>query len=168
MNDSPEPLIEYVQGIAERNDRATLAALRSGLRADRQWDALRIVMPFVHTGREADEDLAVLVAALFALHPRSGATPFARMLRVIDAKREGAGIEDRFMALLAADRADLPHHLRHLVALLAGENEPIDWHALYRDLRFWGGGRTQRRWARQFWGATAPSEADTDPSTPTS
>lgn len=59
--------------------------------------------------------------------------------------------ERRFIALLDADRDQLPHRLRQMVALL--KEQAIDFDALLNGLLYWDGDqkRTQNIWARDFY-----------------
>jgi len=71
------------------------------------------------------------------------------------------GVERRFMALLAADREDIGHHLRSLMGLLRQHDVPVNWLQLLRDLGRWPQPErdVQRRWARSFWGSTTPDQS---------
>jgi CRISPR system Cascade subunit CasB len=53
--------------------------------------------------------------------------------------------------LLDADRDQLPHRLRQMIALL--KDFPIDFESLLESLIFWNDDRkrTQTRWAREFY-----------------
>jgi len=59
--------------------------------------------------------------------------------------------ERRFINLLDADRDQLPHRLRQMIALL--KEQAIDFDALLRGLQHWNGNqkRTQNAWARDFY-----------------
>lgn len=154
-----DPLVAYLETLASNLDRAKLAALRSGLRADRRWDALRIVLPFVpdREFRAQREDDALLLAGLFALHPVSGSVSLARALRMAAEERDSQSMEARFAALLGAERRDLDDHLRHAVQLLANGKRPpaIDWQRFHRDLQRWNQDWVRRAWARDYWGTTS-------------
>lgn len=72
-------------------------------------------------------------------------------------------IERRFVALLDADEAQLPHHLRQMVQLLRTEDGiPIHWAELLADLRQWNRDdrRVQQRWARAFYREALATDAD--------
>lgn len=62
-------------------------------------------------------------------------------------------VEKRFVALLNAEREDLPLHLRHAVSLLRAHDIPVDWARLLTDLASWDreDRRVQSAWARAFW-----------------
>jgi len=161
-NTKQHRLIRHLYELAERDDRASLAALRDGLRPDRSWAALRIVVPRVQS-RFAEDD-ALLIGALFGLYPEKGSTSLASALRRVLDRTQSESIERRFEAMLGASKADLPDHLRHAVALIRGSAPPIglDWGRLYADLRRWTP-MTRRRWAREFW---TSSRTETDDSSP--
>ncbi len=155
-------LIANLEYLAERNDRAALAALRASLRERHALEALRYVLPFLgkDAGRRAEDD-ACLVAGLFALHPESGSLTLASALRRL--RESGSdSTEARFLGLLSANRADLPTHLRHAVALVAGKKLALDWNDLFTAIRFWDHDDdfVRRRWAADFWAGGQP-EAET-------
>jgi CRISPR system Cascade subunit CasB len=153
-------LIAYLEQLADRNDRAALAALRGSLREGHSLEALRYVLPLL--GKDAGgraEDDACLVAGLFALHPERGSLTLASALRYV---REGGSdsTEARFIALLAARREDLPTHLRHAVGLVAGKKLALEWNDLYTGIRWWDheDDFVRRRWAADFWAGRQPAE----------
>lgn len=157
MSDSserPDPLVDHLEALAAREDRATLALLRASLGDGRTLDALGVVLPFVTRDprwRTRAEDDAMLLAGLFALHPESGERSLPAVLSEI--ARTSESVELRFRAMLGASRADLPTHLRHAVALAASHKSPIDWSDLHRAIRFWehDDDLARRDWARDFW-----------------
>lgn len=124
-------------------------------------------------------DMHYLVAGLWAAHWREGQSQTRIKLAVavglhdkerrdkMSAKERSnpTSTEKRFITLLDADREQLPHRLRQMVALL-GE-QPIDFQALLDDLLRWNSEskRTQTTWARDFYrtlNPTAQSEPDTE------
>lgn len=155
-------LIAYLEQLAERNDRGSLAALRASLREGEVLQALRYVLPFLgrDAGRRAEDD-ACLVAGLFALHPESGPLTLASALRLAHA-HGSESTEARFRALLSARRAALPIHLRHAVALVAGNAFALDWNDLYTTIRYWDheDDFVRRRWAADFWAGPPPTTAE--------
>lgn len=163
-----QSLIAYLEQLAERDDRASLAALRASLRDGHSLQALRFVLPFLgrEAGRRAEDD-ACLVAGLFALHPDSGSLTLASALRLV---REGGSdsTEGRFLALLSARHADLPTHLRHSIALVAGKKLALDWNDLYTAVRWWDheDDFVRRRWAADFWAGRQPEVATPTKATP--
>jgi len=146
-------LVDHLESLAQREDRATLALLRGTLREERRLDGLPVVLPFVtERGRLRDraEDDALLLAALFALHPEPGPHSLASALRSVSQTSES--VELRFRALLSASREDLPTHLRHAVSLAASQGIALDYRDLHAAIRFWDrSDRTRRQWARAFW-----------------
>lgn len=153
-------LVEHLKTIAEREDRATLAALRASLQEGRELEGLRVVLPFLgkQPTRRVQDD-ALLLAGLFALHPESGSLTLASALRLMAATSES--VELRFRALLNAGREDLATHLRHAVALAASGGHALDWSNLRRVIRQWdhADGNVRREWARDFW---AENDSDED------
>lgn len=161
-----DPLVRYLEQVAQREERATLAALRRSLQEDHALDGLRVVLPFL--GRESTrraEDDALLLAGLFALHPESGALTLAGALRLVAI--ESDSVELRFRALLGSNRSDVSTHLRHSVSLVAGKGFAIDWHNLRRAIRHWDHDDdfVRRAWARDFWASDA-DRRDSDATTP--
>jgi len=170
-----DPLVDHLERLAAREDRATLAALRGSLQEGRALDGLRVVLPFVRlreaaVGQRRAEDDALLVAGLFALHPESGNKTLADAMRIESV--EGDSVELRFRALLGASREDLAPHLRHAVSLVGSKGHALDWRNLRWALREWDrdDDRARRHWAQRFWAVDRDDggEADgTDSSTST-
>ncbi len=154
---SKAPLVEYLEDIAAREDRATLAALRASLDGDHSLAGLRVVLPFLpqDAGQRAEDD-AVLLAGLFALRPVTTSLSLAKGLRMVwrpPGRDSRDSVEKRFLALMAAERTDLAVHLRRAISLLAASDLGIDWDDLYRAIRYWDyeSDFVRRRWARDFW-----------------
>lgn len=149
-----DPLVDRLEELAARQDRAALARLRASLQDHRKLEGLAIVLPFV-ARREVSPDLAeddaLLVAGLFALHPESGRTKLPTALRLLTQGSDS--VELRFRALLGAEKVDLGPHLRHAVSLAASHGFALDWRDLHRTVRFWNrpSHRSRRAWARAFW-----------------
>ena len=118
--------------------RAHLARLRRGFAGDRYVsDALAVV--YTYDPPPGEEELWLLVGALFATHPRHrrgvgnlGAS-YGQLLRA-HGGRAGAA-ERRFMQLIAVDGDALRHYLRQAVQLLASFEVPLDYYRLLLDLR---------------------------------
>lgn len=149
-----DPLVDHLEGLAARQDRATLAVLRRALQEERALQGLSVVLPFVSRDtrwRDRIEDDALLLAALFALHPESGSMTLPAALHVV--AQQSDSVELRFRALLGASREDLPVHLRHAVTLVASHGLALDWRDVHRAIRHWdrSSDRARRRWARAFW-----------------
>ena len=158
-------------------DRGTLASLRRGLGKPPGTEAQ--MYPFVasrlpedFSPREAEP--YYLVAALYAWHqigweptedkrPTNFGASFARLAACIrqEIGRDVPSLERHFVAILASDREDLPHRLRHAVGLLRSRAIPVDWAMLLHDLRYWEteDHRVQRAWGEAFWGR-APRAAE--------
>jgi CRISPR system Cascade subunit CasB len=155
--------IAWLEKLNESDGKAR-AVLRRSLAFDpgQHIPAFPYVEPFLK-GEESGwrRDMHYLVAALWAAHWREGRTgaalPLARACAAHQLKSGSASTERRFISLLDADREQLPHRLRQMVALL-GE-QPIDFEALLNDLLSWNRDdkRTQNAWARDFYRALAPA-----------
>jgi len=160
--------VGYLKGMAEREDRGKLAALRRGLGKPPGTvpEMFPLLVPWTHTLPQYQADLYYLVAALFASHPMAAdegnfGDACAWTHRKIRADRgmspaddEVDSLERRFVALLNAHADELSEHLRHAVALAAGQEVPINWAQLLSDLRYWDHPDRfiQRRWANSYWG----------------
>lgn len=173
-----EKFTEFLEGLYERDERATLAALRRGLgrapgeASEMHSHVLRGVRGFGLQARQ--EDAYYIVAALFALHPgkswRAGGdarhdTNLGASLGVLAKEnKESSSVERRFVALLNCRKEELPDHLRNIVSLLKSKDIPINWAQLIKDINFWNNEnrRVQRDWARAFWSDATEAENDTD------
>lgn len=167
-------LIEWLQGLAERKDRAKLAALRRGLllEPNQFYELYRVVPPqFLEGVSRAEIQRRLMVAILFATHQGSFAADsenprhhnFGESLRILAAKKAGGRIDPdnglpeplkrRLDALLAAPSDELFPHLRQLIRMLKAEEVPVDWEQLLWDLRNWDqeDRRVQWRWSRSFY-----------------
>lgn len=159
----PHPFIRYLQKLADGQDRGALASLRRGLGQPPGTvaDMYRYVEPFLGADARYKEDAFYLVAALFALHPKTAND--GDMGKHMAATRSESGedaLERRFTALLAAHPDDLPEYLRQAVSFLKSKEIPINWDQLLRDLQGWGREDrfAQKKWARSFWGGRRSSE----------
>lgn len=164
-------LVDYLRSAKQREDRATLAALRRGLGKPPGTapEMYPHVVPYLpnHAGQWTEAS-HYLVAALFAAHPLdwTGEEPgwdsrnLGASMRRLQGPEASAGVERRFVALLQTAPGDLANQLRHIVSLLAAESAPVDWNQLLIDIQRWDreDREVQRRWARAFWGARASSE----------
>jgi len=157
----------WLAGLAEREDRAALAHLRRGLGKPPGTapEMFPHVVPWTQTMPDWQADLYYLVAALFALDPRSSTEgnfgdTCRRTHRSIRSDRGGGdedgidSLEHRFVALLNAHPEDLPEHLRHAVALADSHDVGVNWAQLLHDLRYWSHPDrfVQRQWANSYWG----------------
>jgi CRISPR system Cascade subunit CasB len=124
-------------GIPQRQSecRQALARLRRSVAGPRQQaEAYEIV--FRHDPPESEQEIWLLVAGLFALHPqpsRGGQRSLGASLRAL-ARERGASASRRFEQLLGRDRAALPHHLRQIIRLLASDGIPVNYSRLLDDL----------------------------------
>ena len=153
--------IAYLRGLADRQDRGALAALRRGLSRPPGTAAEMhpYVVPFLPEGWAWRHQCHYIIAALFALHPQStGQGNLGEAFRRIAAQTPSESIEQRFVALLKSHRDDLFDHLRHAVGLAKSNDAAICWETLFRDIQHWDDDRrrVQRNWARSFWGGAGP------------
>lgn len=171
-NQEVHPLIRHLQKLETENNRGALASLRRGLGQPPGTvaDMYRYVEPFLGQERSASykESAFYLVAALFALHPKS--TDFGDMGKHMAATRTESGsdaLERRFTALLAAHTDDLPEYLRQAVSFLKSKDVPVNWNQLLWDLQNWEKRddpkfSVQKKWARSFWGGRQSVESNTN------
>ena len=170
--------VGHLLELAERDDRAALAALRHSLQEPRGFamSACPYVVPFLGGNPGiALERAFFLVGALFALHPehRAGVSlgdAFRQLNETTAEGKRGAdnpSLRSRFVALLDAHQDDVAEHLRHAVSLARAHAIALDWVRLCRDLRGWGAEDrwVQRRLASDFWerssGAAVKDETQT-------
>lgn len=150
--------------------RQALARLRRTFTGSRQQvEAYEYV--FAHDPPEREQDVWLLVAGLFALHPQ--ARPRTRFRRSVGASMGELNAtrptaERHFTQLLAREPDALPHHLRQAVRLLATHAVPVDYTQLLDDLVILLGApssdmahRTRLRWAREFHRPRRPATTDT-------
>lgn len=156
-------LIAWLEQLNETDSKAR-AILRRSLAFDpgQNIPSFPYIEPFLkgeQTGWR--RDVHYLVAALWAAHWREGrtsaASSLARACAAHQIKSDSASTERRFISLLDADREQLPHRLRQMVALLAEQS--IDFGALLNDVLHWNRDdkRIQNTWARDFYRALNPS-----------
>lgn len=111
-------------------------------------------------------EMLYLVSGLWAAHWREGQRgqpmPIAKACAVYQAASGSTSTERRFISLLDADRDQLPHRLRQMVALL--KEQAIDFDALLTGLLYWNDDqkRTQNAWARDFY-RNMNHEMETEP-----
>lgn len=159
--------IEWLESLNEKDTRAR-AVLRRSLAFDpgQYVPAYPYVEPFLK-GEDNSwrRQMHYLAAGLWAMHWRDDrpgtAMPIGMACAVIDSeKRQAMGNEDRqkltstekrFVTLLDADRDQLPHRLRQMVALL--NEHPIDFDHLLKGVLRWNDDQksTQNSWARDFY-----------------
>jgi CRISPR system Cascade subunit CasB len=153
--------------------RQVLARLRRSFAGARQQaEAYDII--FAHNPPEAEQEIWLLIAGLFALHPqprRNTRSLGASMGKLASVR--GESVARRFTQLIARDRAALAHQLRQVIRLLDTENVPVDYDQLLGDLvvllgdRYRGdeAQRIRLRWAREFHYRPGARESTKDSST---
>lgn len=151
--------IDWLEKLNDKDSKVR-AVLRRSLAFDPGCfpSAYPYVEPFVK-----DEDIFwrremhYLVAGLWALHWREGLSgtliPIGKASSDYQQASGSTSTERRFIALLDADRDQLPYRLRQMVALL--KEYPIDFDALLNGLLYWNDDqkRTHNKWARDFYGS---------------
>jgi CRISPR system Cascade subunit CasB len=101
------------------------------------------------------------------MHPDPGTASLGEALARVREARGSDSIELRFTALLQADRADLPDHVRGAVALCRSLPVGLDWGRVAELIRFWDHDRAtevggvRRRAATEFWGRRETPAAPT-------
>jgi len=158
--------IRYLTGLTTEKDGGVLAVMRRGLMGNPVEDlnlyrfvASHVPDPDRQTPREP---IYYLIASLYALNSRSGGDGnMGKHLRQAAGKRDDMeAAERRFTALLNTQMDDLNKPLRQAVTLLAQQELPVNWTALFDDLLHWAHPRkyVQRAWANGFWGFQTPAE----------
>ncbi len=155
------------------SDSKVRAILRRSLAFDaaQHIPAFPYVEPFLK-GEESEwrRNMHYLVAALWASNWCEGRAGAAQTLASACATHQrnsgSASTELRFISLLDADREQLSHRLRQMIALLG--DHPIDFEMLLHDLLRWNSDtkRTQNDWARDFY-RTLNLSTQTQPDTAT-
>jgi CRISPR type I-E-associated protein CasB/Cse2 len=161
-------LLDYVR--EHKDNRGLMAELRHSLRPtleDRTW---RVLGAFALLQGTWEEKAQILVAKLYALHPKEseekGTGNFGKTCRALCGEGENPSdleappgpMGRRVQRLLAAEREDLEPMLVRLVAYAKSKEIPVDYTQLEKDLRYWGK-ETRLRWAEAFW-APAPDDED--------
>jgi CRISPR system Cascade subunit CasB len=169
------PFVGYLLGLAKREDRGALAALRRGLGKPPGTapEMHPYVAPWLSPGMPPwEEDALYTLAALFGTHPHHAAVGnLGASFRRVSSKTESESIEKRFIALLACHADDLPELLRQAISLAKSKEVPIDYNQLLHDIPLWGHPDrfVQREWARAFWspsGKEQKAQADPESATP--
>jgi len=114
--------------------RRTLARLRRSF-AGRAQEAEAYDVVFPHDPPIDEQDLWLLIAGLFALHPHTDnarGRSIGGAMRLLETSRPSAA--RRFTQLLSVEPAALHHYLRQAVQLLRSSQVPIDYHVLLTDL----------------------------------
>lgn len=149
--------IEWLEGLNEK-DTKVRAVLRRSLAFDP--GAFVPAYPYVEPFLKGEDnpwkrEMLYLVAGLWAAHWREGRSgvplPIGKACADYQAASGSSSTERRFINLLDADRDQLSHRLRQIVALL--KEQVIDFDALLKGLLYWNDDqkRTQNDWARDFY-----------------
>ncbi len=162
--------IEWLEKLNEK-DTKVRAVLRRSLAFDpgKFVSAYPYVEPFIKDEENAwRREVFYLVAGLWAAHWREGRSeapmPIGKACAAYQAASGSTSAERRFITLLDADRDQLPHRSRQMIALL--KEHAIDFAALLKGLLNWNDDqkRTQNAWARDFY-RTMINEMETEPHT---
>lgn len=157
--------IAWLEDIDKR-DTKVRAVLRRSLAFDpgAYIPTYPYVEPFLKGEAESwRRSVHYLVAGLWAAHWREGGAESTMSLAKAGALHQigsgSASTEQRFIHLLDADREQLPHRLRQMVALL--NEQSLDFQSLLNDLLFWNSAekRVQITWAREFYHTLMPTKA---------
>jgi len=160
--------IEWLEGLNEK-DTKVRAVLRRSLAFDPGSfvSAYPYVEPFLKSEDSPwRREMLYLVASLWAAHWREGRTGTPRSIgeacAIHQAATGSSSTERRFINLLDADRDQVPHRMRQMVALL--KEQPIDFDVLLTGLLYWNDDqkRTQNAWARDFY-RNINHESETEP-----
>jgi CRISPR system Cascade subunit CasB len=169
--------IEQLKEI-QSHDRGRMAALRRSAGEPMGERGTLWFRSLVPRNRWRHREVYFLIATLFDFNRIKGASGDfgAALLRVATAMKKKPNEFRRFHILIDAefevvfDRDDpnepwsegggeLTYRLRQTVRLMASHNVGIDWAELLVDLCHWShpNRQVQKRWARTFFGDTAPS-----------
>lgn len=167
-----QPLIKMLKELKRKDDRAALAALRTGV-GKAPGESSRM-FPFV--ARFLPDGISIgprvqavfLTASLFGMHSESANSGnLGHALRAATTKKHGEeGVTSRLTAALDADPEDLPHHLVGLVTLCESAGVPLNWNQFLWDVQDLLGddevrrNRTRLQWAKGFWGSVPKADAD--------
>ena len=160
--------IEWLESLNEKDTKVG-AVLRRSLAFDP--GAFVPVYPYVEPFLKGEDnpwrrEILYLVAGLWAAHWREGRSgtpmPIGKACAAYQVASGSTSTERRFINLLDADRDQLPHRLRQMIALL--KEQPIDFDALLTGLLYWNDDqkRTQNAWARDFY-RNMNHESETEP-----
>lgn len=135
--------------------RRNLARLRRAFAGQRhEAEAYDVVFP--HDPPADEQEVWLLVAGLFALHPHGDSArdrSIGGAMRLLVADRPSAA--RRFTQLLSVDPAAIRHHLRQAIQLLRADGVLLDYYRLLDDLVTMHTSREQAhrvrlRWARDY------------------
>lgn len=142
--------------------RAALATLRRGLgrkpgEAPDMFRYIATALPSEAYRWHQTLENYLLIAGLFALHPKSTAEGnmggHLAAMRSQDEDKTKA-LERRLTILLQTHIDDLPYHLRSVITWLKANEVSINWRQLLSDLNNWEqpDRYVQADWAKAFWG----------------
>ena len=149
--------IDWLEGLNQKDSKARAVLRRSlAFAPGEHVPAFPYVEPFLQGEITPWRRQAFyLVAGLWAAHWREGqsnaAMSIGKACAVHQATSGSTSTERRLITLLDADRDQLPHRLRQMVALL--KDQPIDFGTLLKDLLYWNSDvkHTQKAWASDFY-----------------
>ncbi len=149
--------IDWLEKINEKDSKVR-AVLRRSLAFDPGCfpAAYPYVEPFMNEEENTwRREMHYLVAGLWAAHWRVGRSgvpmPVGKASADYQTASGSTSTERRFIALLDADRDQLPYRLRQMVTLL--KEYHVDFEAVLNGLLYWNDDhkRTQNQWARDFY-----------------
>ena len=160
--------IEWLENLNAK-DTKVRAVLRRSLAFDP--GAFVPAYPYVEPFLKGEDnpwrrEMLYLVASLWAAHWREGRNgtplPIGKACAAHQVASGSTNTERRFISLLDADRDQLPHRLRQMIALL--KEQAIDFDALLMGLLYWNNDQkhTQNSWARDFY-RNLNHESETEP-----
>jgi len=161
------PFVAHLRALAQRDDRAALAALRRGLgRPPGSAPEMHpIVAPWLPDAAWTwRNQCCYITAALLASHPSFAASGnLGDTHRAVAGATQSESVEKRFAALLKCHRDDLFDHLRQAVSLARGKDVPVCYEQLHADILSWDhpDGFVQRNWAWAFWGGRQDNTTQT-------
>ncbi len=141
-----------------KHNTGAMAMLKRGLGKDHGViEMYQYVYPFLPQDTAfMSEGSFLKIAALFALHPETcDHKSFGKSFRELwHAHNRRPSTENRFRALLAADRETIATHLHHSVTMMKDKGIRIDYAGLLVDINNWDrdDNFVQRVWAKDFWG----------------
>ena len=149
--------IEWLESLNEK-DTKVRAVLRRSLAFDP--GAFVPAYPYVEPFLKGEDnpwqrEMLYLVAGVWAAHWREGRNgaplPIGKACAAYQTASGSTSTERRFINLLDADRDQLPHRLRQMIALL--KEQSIDFDGLLNGILYWNDDqkRTQNSWARDFY-----------------
>lgn len=155
--DKKNYFVDFLYVLNEKEDRGALSSLRKGLgkKPGTEPSMYKYVIPFIpNKAMKWEEDVYYIIASMFAMYPsKGGENNMGHVFRKLYELSESESIEGRFIALLRANKDEVPTHLRHAIALSKSKEIPIDWNQLFKDLKKWNweNRTTQMKWANSYW-----------------